>query len=204
MKWHPSMYAGALKKLGMEVGIPRYAPYSLPLSLGNGVKIYVVRTEKIDYNKQTEYLEGPVWNFSSNVAVESYIVRQKDLNVVKTELLKSAANARWRKENGLISITVKGQSVKVSTSRESRANLAVLIAAATDSTSINWKSADNVWLTVNKADLIGIAQAIQNQIQEIFDDELALNNLINSATTSEELAEIEIDTGKMERLFNRG
>lgn len=192
MKWHPSMFAGALKKLGLDLGIPRYAPRSLPLTLDYDTKIYHVQMTHVQHNPRIEYLEGPIWDFSSGTAVANYIVRAKSLDLVRGDLKAQAAKARWQKENLMSEITVKGTKVRVSISRESRANLSLLISTAADSDIIKWKSNNGVWFDLTKAELQQVARDVNNKVQELYTEEHTINNLIANAADSQELAEIEI------------
>jgi len=196
MKWHPSMFAGALKKIGIDAGFPRYAPKNLPLIVDSNTKVYEVSMTYTPHNSRIEYLEGPVWDFSGEKAVGSHLVKDRDIDYVKRNLIGDSAVARYNKEDSTVNVTVQGQNLVVSTSRESRSSLSLLL--STIDNTCNYKSKNNIWIAATKNDLTVIATAINNYIQDLYDEEKDLVQRITQCSTLAELADIEI----VRRAFN--
>lgn len=79
----------------------------------------------------------------------------------------------------------------IATDRESQALLAGAVLKAQDDPNyvVNWK-AKNGWFQIDAATLIAIADAVRAHVQACFDKEKYLHDLIDRATTIEEVQSI--------------
>jgi hypothetical protein len=116
-----------------------------------------------------------VGNFSWEIIEENgvptkvlltYPTIEKTLEEVKTLRKQEVSPYRREKENTIITLTINGTAVEVSTSREERLLLASKLAASPGPHNFKFK---NTWLEITTAELQYILNQIDMKVQEAFD-----------------------------------
>ena len=57
-----------------------------------------VQIEGIEYNSKTQFLIGPYWTYTENLAIGNYVVANKNIDIVKSELKQLVQSKRYEKE----------------------------------------------------------------------------------------------------------
>jgi hypothetical protein len=112
---------------------------------------------------------------------------------LKEAALRALADRRWRAETGRISVN----GLPVATDDKSQAKVvgACLAATLDASYSVQWKLADRGFVTLDRDQIIAIAQAVRTHVQTCFDREAALAEEIDAAPNEQALATINIEGG---------
>lgn len=107
--------------------------------------------------------------------------------------LRALADRRWRAETGGISVN----GLPVATDDKSQAKLvgACLAATLDASYSVQWMIADRGFVTLDRDQIIAIAQAVRTHVQSCFDREAALAEEIQAAPDEQALSAIDIEGG---------
>lgn len=163
---------------------------NVPLDLGNGLKIRACRDQKPPINPKTQILSGPIWTFTDTEGIALYTPENKNIELLKKEMLSDLSNERWKKECSGSTATIQGQTVTVDTSRGSRDVFAQQFLLLPDGQTIAWKFPEG-WITLTKADLEICMNASSNHVQNAFQWEATLHAKIDNATF-EELSALEI------------
>ena len=129
--------------------------------------------------------EKPVW---------PPIPPEPTLNQLKEEALQNLAERRWIAEEA--GTSVNGMSIL--TDRETQAKLTAAYVKASQNSSYiieSWKFAPGVFITLTSSMIILIADAVEAHVQACFHNEAVLSNQIVSATTKEELYQVDLNAG---------
>lgn len=191
--WNPGMFLHNLRKINIDHEIPKNEPTEFPYVINNTTEIRRAHINKPKFNGKIQYLEGPHWDLSESVAVANYLIKDQSIDSVKGNLKKNVAEKRWGKEVAGTKVTVQGQEIKVNTDRLTRANLALTISSMNDSSTINWKF-NKVWLSLSKADVQTIIDAVNIHVQSAFDWEKSKIDDIESKTSLSDLNEFVVIT----------
>jgi hypothetical protein len=188
MGWNRALFDGALEKLKIVRTLPRNAPPAeeLPMIIDEDTAIYPAEFDYPDYNKTTQYLEGPYWTFADGKATAGYLVKDQPVEFIKVALKQQVADERYNKEVSGTTVTIQGTVIALSTARDGRDSFAQKYVLMGDSDSIRWKFAEG-WFTLNKTEVASIANAINAHVQSAFDWESSKSDEIESKTTAEEL-----------------
>ena len=193
MLWNRAMFSVGLERLGInDVVLSRLEP-TVPFIINEDTKIALSRYEYPEYNAKTQFPHGPFWDFSQDVAVGTFQVQDKSVDLIKLELKQTVANERYSKETLGTTITFNETEYRVPTDRDSRNIFVQKYVTMTDSDTVNWKFTEG-FVNLSKTQVGQIIQAINTKVQEAFDWELAKNQEIDSATTAEELNAIVIQS----------
>lgn len=191
MAWNRAMFDGALRKLGIQITLPRTAPADLPLTIDGDTRLAESRYEYPEYNTLTEYLHGPFWNFDAPVAVGTFQVMPIQIEFIKGTLRGQAAEERYRRESAGTTHMLQGHSVTLDTSRGGRDIFAQAYLLMGDSDVKNWKFPEG-WFTITRAELGGVVQVGSAYIQSCFDWEREKVEQIDACETAEQLIAIVI------------
>ena len=165
---------------------------SFPLKLSDDITIYPAEENRErEINPLFEAYHGPTWEFLKEKVIAHYTVVQHNLDTVKENYRKIAANLRYAKEISGTSIKIDEVDYFIKTFRDEKYKYVEKLSALEDNQTINWKFGDNNWKTLTKSQILSILRAIDAHVQSSFDYELNLNNQINSAQSIEELMSIE-------------
>lgn len=188
MGWNRALFDGALEKLKIVKTLSRNAPPAneLPLIIDEDTAIYPVEFNYPDYNKTTQYLEGPYWTFADGKATAGYLVKDQPVEFIKVALKSKASDERYKKETSGTKVTIQGTEIALNTVRDGRDTFAQKYVLMGDTDTLRWKFAEG-WFTLNKTEVASIANAINAHVQSAFDWESAKCDEIESKTTAEEL-----------------
>lgn len=194
IEWRPAFIASVLqsdldldtKPVVLQSDESRIPYYILP-----NVRVRPVVEEPVEYNPKIQFLNGPLWSYTDDVAVMSWIAADKDINIVKAELKNLVASERYNREIAGTTATVQGQLVSVDTNRGSRDIFVqkYLLMAETDQ--VEWKFPEG-WLVLSKEELGQIVAAGANHVQAQFAWEAAKSAEIDTCATLAELDDVVI------------
>lgn len=160
------------------------------IDIGEGFEIFPVSLEEPALDLTYQHPAGPFWTYENNVAIGTYTSYNLDINIVKANLKSIAAAERYRKECLGTTATVQDTVVSLTTDRDTRGQYAELLNTVGDGT-INYKTSNN-FLLLSFSDIQIIVTAVHDYIQLQFDWEKIIYDSIDTATTIDELKEIEI------------
>jgi hypothetical protein len=175
--------------------------YSLPSNKSDGEPIFITETVKIlpavfdenpQYNPKIEYLHGPFWDLSGNVAIGSYTVERNHIDSVKGAFKEIVTANRYKKEIAGTTCTIQNTVVNINTTREIRGNYIQRYLMLGDNETLDWKF-EYFWMTLTKGDMAIISQTIATHIQQQFDWEANKHIEIDLASTHEELDIINLE-----------
>jgi hypothetical protein len=186
MPWNPGMFGGALEKLKINYFLSRREPQTFPIEIDEDTKICKSEYQYPEYNPKTQYVHGPFWDFSSDVAIGTFEVKETPVQLIKSTLIDQIAQTRYTKEISGTTVTVQDTQVSVTTNRVERDVFTQKYLTMQDNETTNWKFAEG-WLTLTKSEVNSIAVAISQHVQNSFDWEKSKIEEINNCNTSEEL-----------------
>lgn len=191
--WNRSFFVAMLNRVNIKnVMIPRFpTDIVFPYIIDENTKIVKVTIVEDNYDQDTQYLRGPLWDFSGADAIARYEAVDTPLEFIKERLKKSVAHVRYEKEVAGTTATIQTITVTLDTSREGRNIFIQKLLLMKDDETINWKFPEG-WLTISKSDLALIVESGASYIQSTFDWEKTLNDKIDTAATKEELLSIQI------------
>lgn len=166
---------------------------AIEVDAGLNVKILpVVALDVPSHNPKIEFLQGPFYNVYATSAEMYYVVENKNIDTVRSELKTIVAENRWRAEVAGVPVNIQGQTITAYTDRESR-NI-FFQAAMLGADNVNWKFPEGFW-TLTATDILTIVTAIKSHVQSCFDWETSTNASIESASTHALLNEIVLEYG---------
>ena len=190
MGFNVRMINSELEELEVEERITPQSYTDLPIHFTDNLT-HLVLIEKDVPSHDPKYHN--VGNFSWSIIEENgvpikvlltYPIIDKTIEEVKELRKQEVAPHRREKENTTITLTVNGNQVKVSTSREERLLLASKLAAAPAPHNFKFQ---NTWLEVTTEELQTIVSAIDVKVQEAFDWELAKLQEIDACETIDDV-----------------
>ena len=127
-----------------------------------------------------QYVE---WNGSD------WVIQEKDLNDVKLQWKSKITETRYLQETT--------QHPTLDTTRESQAMINGVWSASqiNPDITINFKNPNGTWSNVDATAINAIANGVIEHVQACFNNEKALYDLVDSATTSAEVVGINVDSG---------
>lgn len=188
MEWNRAMFEYSLNSVGVEYYLPRlgFSDEEMPFVIDENTKVMRAELVTPEHNEKTEGTYGPFWDFSTGVAVGTYGIKTKDLGSIREYIKKRIAVLRYEKEIAGTEVTIQDTPVFIDTNRDARNVYMQKYLAMNDTDTVNWKFG-LTWLTLSKADINTIIVECQNHVQSAFDWEKQKNDLIDSASTVEEL-----------------
>lgn len=162
-----------------------------PYIVNDDITIYPA-SENRDYNinPMIQYYFGPTWEFLENRVIAHYQIEPLKLDDAKNNYRARAENFRYQKEISGTKITINENTYHIETNRTSRSKYVEKFILLNDDQAVNWKFTEG-WAILTKQNIRNIIQAIDEHIQKAFDWELNMNNIINSATSLNDLVNIE-------------
>ena len=114
-----------------------------------------------------------------------------DLETAKSRAYKILADWRWQREEA--GTYVEALNTTVPTDRTTQIKIMAAYIKARESSDFiipSWKFADGVLISLDANLIIAIGDAITNHVQECFNEEANISNMIQTATSAEELENI--------------
>ena len=115
------------------------------------------------------------------------------LDELRARKLMELAALRWERETG--GTTFNGMPVATDAVSQTKYIGAVVGAQIDPNAVINWKMADGTFVTLDAAAITAVAMVVRAHVQACFDREAELKTQIEAATTAEELAALDLNTG---------
>ena len=173
-------------------GYPTELPHRIVLSDGR------TRTDKTSFTAEeiadagwVEVSDKPVVSYPKSVVWNGsdWIILEKSLNEIKSEKKSSITERRYIQETK--------SHPTLDTTRESQAMINGVWSASqiNPSTTINFKNRDGTWVNVDATAINAIANGVIEHVQACFNNEKALYDLVDSATTSAEVLSINVNSG---------
>jgi len=193
MKWNRGLFEGALVRHNVSGHVPRLAPddENLPIVYDAETQIMRASLSTPDHNIRIQRTYGPFWTFDTGEAVGTYSIKDQDLDMAKANFKNDAAAYRYELEEEGTTATVQSTEVSLSTKRGEREVFAQRHGLMGDSDTVAWKFSEG-WLTLSKADVATLANAINTHVQTQFDWEVSKNTAIDAAADLAALDTIEI------------
>lgn len=185
--WSARMFSSVIEDdLEIKVTIFPSQKNSVPLDLGNGIKIRMAVEDRPSLNPKIQMHTGPFWTFTDTTGTHSYVPVDKPIELVKQELKQVAAAERWKKEHSGVKVTVQGTDVTVDTARGARDIFVQKYLLMADGETTTWKFPEG-WLTLTKSELGQCVAAGVQHVQTQFNWESGIVDQINAAQTLQEL-----------------
>jgi hypothetical protein len=147
---------------------------------GDGYELIPAIFSSTDYDPIYQHLEGPFYTYNDNVASGLYNVLETDISLVKAKLKEIAKAERQRKQNLGTTVNIGGTDVSLATDADELANFVSLLSSIGED-SVNWKFKEG-FITLTKANVQSIVDAIRSHIQTQFDWEKTICETIETAT----------------------
>lgn len=209
-KWHIGRINAELLDLGIDYVVYPSQEADV-LIINENTRIIPLVENYPPINRVIETYGGPEWVIEQDKVIANYHLVPLQLEIAKHNLLMNAASLRYKHQNSFIKIPMKYASVKnlpselvlekeflpvaymvtIQTDQITKSNLMVKYNAIGDKY-VNWKFTHG-WVSLGKDDIGYILNAMDKYIQKLFDIELELSNSINSATSLNDLLNIDID-----------
>lgn len=158
-----------LEEYGIKFDLPANSN-NQSFEINNSLKLLPVHAVVHDeYDARTQLLVGPV-PVVTDVLKLTYTIADRDIDVVKSELIQQLAANRYNYEVKGVEIVLRGTTILVPTDRESRNTLLQCLALSVFDKS--WKFGDN-WVILSSDDLKTVVDAILAHVQSAFDWEQA-------------------------------
>lgn len=145
-----------------------------------------------DYNPEWQERTGPVFTVGANSVLCEYTITEKGLEEVRATKLKKLGKKRYEVETAGVLL---GDST-ILTDRESQAQITGAYNAARNGllTTLNFKASTG-WITLTAVEMEAIGQAVYSHVQNCFNIEKTHYEAIMALTTSQEVAEYDINAG---------
>ena len=181
------------EELDITYNLPVAKTDNAVIHINDTVKIYpAVLDDSAPHNSKTQYLDGPYWDFSNDIATGTFTPKYHELDHLKLHLKSIVAANRYSKEIFGTTCTIQNTLINISTSRETRGNYVQRYLTMGDNDTIDWKF-DTFWMSVTKSDMATIVQCIESYIQQQFDWEANKCIEIDLASTHQELDAIALE-----------
>ena len=127
---------------------------------------------------------------NGNWVVRAALPTLDELRALK---LSELAALRWERETG--GTLFNGMPVATDAVSQTKYIGAVVGAQIDPNAVINWKMADGTFVTLDAQAITAVAMAVRAHVQACFDNEAALKSQIEAASTAEEIAVVDLNTG---------
>lgn len=203
MEWRKNYFESCLRDdCDISFLLPKTNPDRTPFIVSETVRIIPVTDIGISnsFDPETQWLNGPFYNFFEDRAEMYHTAYDKPLEVFKNEKKAEVAASRYKYENGGIFLTIQNQEVFVYTSREDRNIYIQAFQLGADQ--VSWKFGE-IFLTLSNEELGYIVSQSMIHIQAVFDWEKVKRNEIDATSTLEEVKMIQTisDNPNWERGF---
>lgn len=191
MDWNKAMFTVGAKRKKIDHYFPFNPPDTFPYIIDNDTKVVKCQLVYQNYDKRTEYLHGPFWNFDQDEAIGTFEIKETPIDQVKGMMKLEVADERYKKEISGTKTTIQSLEVSVDTNRGSRDIFVQKYLLMGENDTVQWKFPEG-WLTLTKTDLGQIVAAGAAHIQTAFNWEKNLADTIDATTTYAELKNIVI------------
>lgn len=159
------------EELEVEFRVTSQDYLNVPIVFTEDIKILPARNEVPEHDPRFQSVSQTSHIITDTEVVFGYGVGNKSLEQIKGEYKARVAPERWNKENTTVTVTLNGNEITVSTSRDNR--LSIVSKLLSSDGPYNFKFNDGIWEEISKTDLQTILNAIDIIVQAAFDWELA-------------------------------
>lgn len=200
--WHSDLMNNYLEKNGASGNFPHdivarqsgLLPIEKPLIVNENIKIYKAELQNEQPEESLYTLNGNIiWDFSSGIAIGTYVAIDKELDEVKKLLLQTVEINRNNKEISGLTVTLDNEEYKIFSGPISRLNLLEKHNLMQENDTCVWKFMDNKWATVNKTQVLYLYNSILDFVKNLQQWEHDKTVEINNATTVDQLKEISLE-----------
>lgn len=180
-------------ELGIAYNLPTNKTDDTVIDISDTVKIYrAILDYSTPYNPRIQYLDGPYWDYTTGIAVGTFVARDNPIESTKAYMKSQVAANRYNKEIAGTTVNVQGIVVSIDTDRTTRNMFFQKYVLMGADDIVSWKFPEG-WLSLTKTDLGDIVAAAVNYIQIQFDWESIVVTQIDMATSLTELAAINLE-----------
>jgi len=191
--WNARSFESTLEDdLEITYKLPLQKTDNDPIVIDENTRILVAEYIYPGYNEKIEYLHGPFWDYSNDIATGTFQILPKDIDWVKSNLLTAVAGIRYNREVSGANTVIQNTTVTIDTSRGGREIFVQKYLLMGENDTVQWKFPE-AWLTLTKAELGAVVNAGVTHVQSQFDWEVTKSTEINNCATLEELDAIKLD-----------
>jgi len=161
----------------------------------------VLEGEIPNINYETQYHEvadTDSWSIQDTTVTKVYNIFNKPFEEIKSQYSSFPHDRRIEYETaGIKFIDSNSNELRIQTTRESQSQLMASYQAAKDGLRAEnslWKTMDG-FVAISNADMIRLAQEVLAHVQACFDNEKVLQELVDAATTYNDLKAINFNSG---------
>lgn len=186
MRWNRFRFENVIEEeCEVSYSLPDRNDDLSPILISDDLKILPIQgTENPEFNPKIQFLNGPFWEFTDEVAISSYRVEDLPVDAVKNMLKEQVSAERWTKENAGVTVTINNTEYKFASDKTTRSTIQQLLLTPSDT---NWKFDREVWVTFTNAELHAVLTSILDHVQECFNWEFDKFAEIDNCSTLAEL-----------------
>lgn len=189
--WHYGFFYQYLADNQVDTSLLPLQEPTEPLQITKDIKVLPVEEPTTPaHNALTEQLAGPFLTITDTKVTGYYDVVDRPLDAAKNDLKAKVATMRYNKEVGGTKLTIQKQEVSVDTDRNGRNIWFQALMLLPEGSTQKFKFPEG-WLDLTKADIGTIVAAIMKHVQDAFDWESSEVELIEVATTKEDVEGIQ-------------
>jgi len=191
------MFNDELEELELDFRVNSSSYLNVPITITESIKILPARYEDPSYDPRFEYLTNVSYQVINDEVIFAHDKVEKSLEQIKEERKATVSEERKKLENTVIDITLNGEVISVSTSKENRLSYIAKLASTNSTETYNFKFANDTWKQISSTDLNYVVNKIDQKVQEAFDWELSKKEEIDNCQTKEEVYLVEVNTPQL-------
>lgn len=195
MGFNVRMINSELEDLELEDRITSQGYQNLPIHFSDGLThLLSLEKEVPEYDPKYYNLGNFTWEIIEENQIPTkvkltYSLIEKTLDEVKQQRKSEIAPIRRQKENTIISLTVNGVEIQISTAREERVLISSRLILPEESFNYKFK---NTWLEITLNDLQYVLNEINKVVQNAFDWEYQKLQEIDACETIDDVYNVKI------------
>lgn len=190
--WNQYSFQSTLSdELGIDFVLPTFKNDSDIITISDNIHIYPAELRHKSCDVNFEYLHGPLWDYTNDIAIGTFEVLQHDLPIIKRNLKGVVASQRYLKEITGTSLIIQDETLFIETNRDAKSVFFQKYITQIDGEVIKWKF-NNTWLDLTKNDMLDILTAINSHIQLQYDWEAEQSTIIESCTSLDSLKSLKL------------
>ena len=149
--------------------------------------------QSIEKNSEDKWIEESVDGKDYDRIKMTFTLKEKTLDEKKVDMKEELADRRWNVETGGMDFTSNstGKNYKIHTDRESQSKLIAVYLLATQGkiTEKSWKTKEGFKI-LSAQEIIEMAETLENFVQECYNNEERISNLIDSCSSIDDLRDL--------------
>jgi len=90
--WSQKSFTDILKiRHRVQANIPYQPPEEMPYIINEDTRIHEIEERRPDFDPMVEYLEGPQWDLSNDIAIAQYTVQKQPIEAARNNFRSIAA-----------------------------------------------------------------------------------------------------------------